>query len=265
MESMAPVTVRPEVDVPISAEALQAQEPRPASAIMRLVSANEAVILKRVLIIGAGGHAQVVADVLGRMGDADNEVTPIGYLDDDPALLGNDRLGLPVLGNTKQLSMVAHDAIVVAIGDNETRRHLFERWVSAGERLIIACHPSATIAPDVLIGPGTMICARVVVSPGSRIGADVILNTACTVDHHNVIGDHVHVAPGVRLGGDVTIGEGTLVGISATVMPQRTVGAWSVIGAGSLVSKDIPSYSVAVGVPARVIRRLDHSAAQQHS
>ncbi len=264
MESMTSAAIRSEVNVPASPEARQAQ-PQSASVVPRGAVAVEMVTSQRVLIVGAGGHAQVVADILGRMSDADNEVAPIGYLDDDPTLLGQDRLGLPVLGSTKQLSLAAHDAIVVAVGDNETRRNLFEQFVSAGQRLIIACHPSATIAPDVLICPGTMICARVVVNPGSRIGADVILNTACSVDHHNVIGDHVHIAPGVHLGGDVTVGEGTLVGIGATVMPQRKVGAWSVIGAGSVVSKDIPAYSVAVGVPARVIRRLDEFAAHRDS
>jgi acetyltransferase-like isoleucine patch superfamily enzyme len=87
------------------------------------------------------------------------------------------------------------------------------------------------------------------------IGDNVILNTGCTVDHHNRIGNHARIAPGVHLSGDVTIGEGTLVGIGATMIPQRTVGAWSVIGAGSVVTRDIPAYATAVGMPARVIRR----------
>ena len=101
-----------------------------------------------------------------------------------------------------------------------------------------------------------MICAGVVVNPGSAIGANVILNTGCTVDHHNRIEDHAHIAPGVHMGGDVHIGEGALVGIGATVMPQRRVGAWSVVGAGALVHADIPDHVIAVGSPARVIHRL---------
>jgi len=112
----------------------------------------------------------------------------------------------------------------------------------------------------VQIGPGTMICASAVVNPGSIIGANVILNTGCTVDHHNIIGNHAHIAPGVHLGGDVSVGIGALVGIGATVIPQRSIGDWSKIGAGSVVTKTIPARVVAVGMPARVVRKLDVEA-----
>jgi carbonic anhydrase/acetyltransferase-like protein (isoleucine patch superfamily) len=81
----------------------------------------------------------------------------------------------------------------------------------------------------------------------------VILNTSCSVDHHNVIGDHVHIAPGARLGGHVTIGEGTLVGIGATVLPGCRVGSWSIVGAGAVVTEDLSDGLVAVGSPARTV------------
>jgi acetyltransferase-like isoleucine patch superfamily enzyme len=96
-----------------------------------------------------------------------------------------------------------------------------------------------------------MICAGVIVNPGSVIGANVILNTACTVDHHNHIRDHSHIAPGVHTGGEVEIGIGALIGIGATVMPRRRVGAWSTVGAGALVQRDVPAETVVVGVPAQ--------------
>lgn len=209
----------------------------------------------RVLIVGAGGHAQVVADILLCMRNANAEIVPVGYLDDDASLTGLSLLGLPVLGEIARLPAVPHDAVVVAIGDNVTRRRLFERLEKSGERFIVACHPNAVVAADVRIGPGTMICAGVVVNTGSVIGANVILNTGCTVDHHNRIGDHVHIAPGVHLGGGVTVGEGAMVGIGTTVIPRCGVGVWSVVGAGSVVTKDIPAGMKAIGAPARIIGR----------
>jgi sugar O-acyltransferase (sialic acid O-acetyltransferase NeuD family) len=208
----------------------------------------------RILILGAGGHAQVVADILLRMAEHGNEITVLGYLDDDPALAHQRPLDLPVLGKTAGLATIPHDAIIIAIGDNRTRAALFQRLEAAGERFAIARHPTAVLAPDVQVGPGTMICAGVVVNPGAVIGADAILNTGCTVDHHNRIGDHVHIAPGVHLGGEVTIGEGALVGIGATVMPGRSIGAACIVGAGALIHRDVPDGATAVGVPARIIR-----------
>lgn len=211
--------------------------------------------MQRVVIIGAGGHAQVVADILLRMRDAGVAVLPIGYLDDDPALQGTTRLGLPVLGNLDDLAQIAHDAVIVAIGNNYVRRCLFEQLQQQGETFAVARHPAAVIAPDVCIGLGTMICAGVVVNTGSVIGANVILNTGCTVDHHNQIQDHVHIAPGAHLGGDVQVGFETLIGIGATVMPQCRVGAGSVVGAAALVRTHVPERVVMVGVPARMLRR----------
>jgi sugar O-acyltransferase (sialic acid O-acetyltransferase NeuD family) len=210
----------------------------------------------RVLILGAGGHAQVVADILLRMLDKGSEVMPIGFLDDDPGLVGCHYLDLPVLGTLSALDKIPRDAVLVGIGDNPTRRRIFERLQERGERFAIACHPRAMIAPDVRIGPGSMISAGVVVNTGATIGANVILNTACTVDHHSRVGDHAHIAPGVHLGGEVTIGEGCFVAIGSSVIPGRTVGPWSMVGVGSAVTKDIPSGVMAVGIPARVVNEL---------
>jgi sugar O-acyltransferase (sialic acid O-acetyltransferase NeuD family) len=206
----------------------------------------------RIIVIGAGGHGQVVADVLQRMRDAGAESIVAGYLDDDPALMGSALLGVPVLGPVRDLSSVSHDAVIVAVGRNQTRMRLAEDLKRSGERFAVARHPSAVIAPDVVIGPGSMICAGVIVNPGTTIGAHAILNTGSTIDHHNGIGDYAHIGPGAHLGGNVRIGMGTLIGIGSTVLPQRQVGEWSVIGAGSVVIKDVPSGVTAIGAPATV-------------
>jgi len=208
----------------------------------------------KVLIIGAGGHAQVVADVLLCSHRAGGTAAPIGYVDDVLHLQGQARLGLPVLGTLRNIDVVPHDAVILAIGDNRTRQRLYEELQRRGECFVTAIHPCAIIASDVQIGPGSVVCAGVVINTGSHIGANVILNTGCTVDHHNCIGDHVHIAPGVHLGGDVKVGAGALIGIGVIVMPQRQVGEWSVVGAGAVVIKDIPANTTSVGVPARLVK-----------
>jgi len=208
----------------------------------------------RVLILGAGGHGQVVADILWRMGESGIDVTPIGFVDDAIALSGEFFLDLPVLGTMAQLNEIPHDAVVVAIGNGTIRQQIVVKLSTVGEQFFTACHPTAVIAPDVQIGVGCMVAANVVVNTGSVVGDHVILNTACTVDHHNRIGSYAHIAPGAHLGGDVQIGEGSLIGIGAVVLPQTQVGNWCTIGGGSVVVKHMADGVTAVGNPARVAK-----------
>ena len=205
----------------------------------------------RVLVVGAGGHGQVVADCLLRMAEAGASISPIGFVDDNPTLVGNIYLQLPVLGTVAAIATIPHDGLILGIGQNRTRRNLYATLSAEGQRFVAAIHPRAIIAPDVTIGIGTLICAGAIVNTGSHIGENVIINTGATVDHGNRIGDHAHVAPGVHLGGDVTIREGALVGIGATVMAQQEVGKWSVVGAAALVHTTVRDGATVVGIPAR--------------
>ena len=207
----------------------------------------------QVLIIGAGGHGQVVADILMAASRHGGDDYPCGYLDHNEQLWRKDMFELRVLGSVDECTRFDHDAVIVGVGDNHTRRRLFERLSRSLERFAIARHPSAVLSPNCSISHGSVICAGVIVNTGASVGANVILNTGCSIDHHNVIGDHAHIAPGVRLGGDVTIGQGALIGIGAVVLPGCRVGAWSVVGAGAVVTRDVPDGATAVGSPARVL------------
>jgi len=208
----------------------------------------------RVLLIGAGGHAQVVADILLAMNQGGNKLIPIGFLDDDAHLVGLRFLDLPILGTISDLPVVSHDALIVAIGHNRVRQAIWSTLSEQGETFATAVHPAGVIGRDAKVGSGTMICGGVVINPGSRIGQNVILNTGATIDHHNLIGDHAHLAPGVHTGGEVRIGEGALIGIGATVMPGISVGEWAVVGAGAVVTSDVPPFATVIGVPARLVR-----------
>lgn len=206
-----------------------------------------------ILIIGAGGHGQVVADIF-RARHASRLISDhVGFVDDDRARLGCRFVGSPVLGTLDQVHEIAHDAVIVAIGDNATRSGIFHKLLAAGDRIAIAQHPRSIVAEDVTIGAGSMLCAGAIVSTGAVIGRDAIVNTGATVDHHSILGDHVHIAPGAHLGGEVVVDEGALVGIGAIVLPGVRIGAWSRVGAGAVVTAEVPPGTTVVGVPARVL------------
>lgn len=211
--------------------------------------------MARLLILGAGGHAQVVAEIVHAMARVGNDIEVAGFLDDDPQLWGHNVLGATVFGPTRSIPDCEFDSLIIGIGSNAIRQQLSQHWQQMNATFGTLIHPSAVVAHNVEIGPGTVLCAGVIVNTGSHIGRSVILNTACSVDHHNVIGDYAHIAPGARLGGDVQVAEGSLVGIGAIVLPQQHVGDWATVGAGAVVTQPVVPGQTVIGIPAHPLER----------
>ncbi|MCK6581119.1 MAG: acetyltransferase [Anaerolineae bacterium] len=202
--------------------------------------------MSRVVILGAGGHAKVVADILQMRG-----VEVAGFLDDNPLLWGKKLLGLPVLGAIEAFSDFMPCKFVCGIGSNAVRKEIIRcLGDTAADFWETAVHPRATIARSVNLGCGSVVAAHAVINPDCFIGEHVIVNTGATVDHDCTLSDYVHLAPGAHLAGGVNVAEGTLVGIGSQVIPGCKVGAWSTVGAGATVVADIPDYVVAKGTPA---------------
>lgn len=199
-----------------------------------------------ILIIGAGGHAKVVADILLSQG-----VAVQGYLDDEVSLHGEQRLGLPVLGPVETYPDFNPDGLIIGIGSNSVRHAIAGKLGDEAEKLWInAIHPQAVIAPSVQLGVGIVVAAGVVINPDAVIGDHAIINTGATVDHDCVIGRFAHLAPGVNLAGNVQIDDECLIGIGSVAIPGCHIGAKAIVGAGSVVISDIPAGVTAKGVPA---------------
>ncbi len=205
----------------------------------------------KIVVMGASGHGQVVADVLFQMWAKGREMEIEGFLDDDASLHGTRVLGLPVLGRLSDLPVTPHECVILGIGDNEARARVYAELTAARKRFVTAIHPAAVLAPDVIVGLGAVLCAGAVANPGARIGENAILNTCASIDHHCVLGAHAHVAPGAHLAGNVQVGEGALVGIGSCAVQGVSIGAWSVVGAGAAVTRDVAERTTVVGVPAK--------------
>jgi acetyltransferase-like isoleucine patch superfamily enzyme len=117
------------------------------------------------------------------------------------------------------------------------------------------------------IGDNLRIWNNSVIDYGCRIGNNVKIHNKVYVAQFTLIEDDVFLAPGVTLANDIhpgcpdahecmrgpCINKGAQIGINCTILPRVVIGEYSVIGAGSVVTRDIPAGVVAYGNPAQVI------------
>ena len=203
---------------------------------------------KKVIIIGASGHAKVIADVIKKSGD---EV--IGFLDDNTNLKGNRIFDNKiVLGTTNENDVNKYKDyyFIIGIGNNRVRKLIANKYPDLN--WYTAIHPNAVIGSDVEIGYGTVIMAGTVINTGTRIGNHCIINTCSSVDHDNIIEDYVHISPGAHLAGTVKICEETWICAGATVINNVIIERNNIIGAGATVIKDIEeTNNTYVGVPVK--------------
>lgn len=200
------------------------------------------------LILGAGGHGKVIADIALKM----NQWKHIKFLDDNEKV--KSVLGVDVVGATEEANKYITNAdIFVAIGDNRIREDVQERLIAQGASMPVLMHSSAVIGQDVEILSGSVVMANVVISPSVRIGKGCIINTGTIVDHDSILMDYVHLSPGVSLAGNVKVGKGTWLGIGSTVINNTYITQECTIGAGAVVVKNISEPGTYIGIPAKRI------------
>lgn len=205
---------------------------------------------KEIIIFGTGGHAKVVFDILLKEG----LFKPVAFFSMEKDL--KSFLGLPHFHQDEfKVSSYTHG--VIAIGDNWIRSKVVDFITSEKKNFIFisAVHPSAQVGTGANIGVGTVIMANTVVNPYTEIGNHVILNTSSSIDHDCKIKHFASIAPGAILGGNVEVGEFSAVSLGASIIHGKKIGAHSVIGAGSVVVKDIEDHVVAFGTPCRILRK----------
>jgi len=170
--------------------------------------------------------------------------------------------------------------------------HLRALMPSQGsERIMeVFCHPQA-IVESKKIGSRTRIWAFSHILPGAKIGAECNICDHTFIENDVVVGDRVTIKCGVqlwdglRVEDDVFIGpnatfandmyprskvhraaqlltvleKGCSIGANATILPGVRIGCYAMVGAGSVVTKDVSAYTLVTGCPARVIRTITQS------
>lgn len=209
--------------------------------------------MKTLVIVGAGGHGQVCADIAERGGDFD-----IVVFSDDAHERGTLVGRWTVQFHDEDLSSLDPAAYqfvlgVGQIGMGHTRKTIFSRIAESGLAPASLTAPNASVSRDSTMGPGTFIGFMSTVNIRAAIGTNVIVNTRAVIEHDAVIGDHVHISTGAIVNGGATVGHRCLIGSSATVLQGVSICDDAIVGAGAVVTSNIDSPGTYVGVPARKI------------
>ena len=195
--------------------------------------------MKRIVVVGAGGHGKVVADAV-RAGDAFEVAAYVDELatqrDGDLYLGARVIAGNDALGRARELGI---GYAIAAFADCKARLGCCERLLAHGFEIVSVVHPRAFVAGDVSIGAGTFLAAGAIVGTGTVLGESVIVNTGAVVDHDCVLGDAVHVEQRAVLAARVHVGRVTTIGIGATVDKERRIGAHARIAPGTIVTRDV--------------------------
>lgn len=190
---------------------------------------------KKIYLYGFSGHGLVCADV----------ARAVGY---EECLFIDDAEGKGL----KFSPALERADIFISIGDNAARARVYEQVRAEGWRVVNLIHPSAMIAPSVILAEdaGILALPYVVVNAAALIERGVILNTACVVEHECVVGEFSHISVGAKCAGNVRLGRGCFLGMNSSVLPNLSLADGSTLGAGGVLTKSVQSGGVFVGVPA---------------
>lgn len=138
---------------------------------------------------------------------------------------------------------------------------------SIGDRFQAGHH--VIVREEVQIGDDCVIAGSSIIDYKVKLGNRVKIHSHVYVAQFTVIEDDVFLAPGVMIANDKhpgspdsrqklcgpTIKKGAQIGINVTILPGVTIGEKAIVGAGSVVTKDIPAFSVVAGNPAKVLNK----------
>lgn len=212
---------------------------------------------EQIIIVGAGGHARSVMDILIE----NQEYDIVGCL--DPVCSVRDCVeymeDVPIIGDDSAMESYYHQGITnifIALGDNALRKKVSYQAEQLGYHRINVISRYARISSRASLGSGICVMAGAVINVNCQIGDGCIINTNCSLDHDCRVGDYSHIAPGVAISGTTIVGEGVHIGTNSAVIDGITIGDWSYIGAGAAVVNNIDSHIMAYGVPAASIREI---------
>jgi sugar O-acyltransferase (sialic acid O-acetyltransferase NeuD family) len=211
--------------------------------------------MKDVIIIGAGGFGREVKSLINDINRASTErvYNILGFVDDG-IKEGTKIHEFLVLGGIAYLkTLKIKPSLVFGLGSPNIKKIIYNDLFTYDFPNII--HPSVSLEGyNIILGKGNVICKGTILTCDISLANFITLNLSCTVGHDTIINNFCSFMPSVNISGEVLINEGVYIGTGAKIINRLEIGANAIIGAGSVVTKKIPSNCTAIGIPAKPIK-----------
>jgi sugar O-acyltransferase (sialic acid O-acetyltransferase NeuD family) len=205
---------------------------------------------KTLFVYGKGGFGKEVLDIANRMGT----FSKIYFIDDFDFDNQNSFASSYVFEN---INNYGDCYFTIAIGDVNVRIRVIANVLKAGGSFATLIDPTAVISPTAKISEGVIICQLAFVGPDATIDSHCIVNTAAVIGHDIKISEYCVISPSVNIGGQSQIGRNVYLGMGSIVKEGLKIGENAVLGMGSVLHSDLPGFMLAMGNPARPIRKID--------
>jgi sugar O-acyltransferase (sialic acid O-acetyltransferase NeuD family) len=164
-----------------------------------------------------------------------------------------------ILGCDDEAERISHlypNVPVLIVPDKpQLRKRLAEYYRLLNFKFTNLVSSKAILSPSASIGIGVVIQSCASISANAKIKDFVKINIGATVMHDSLIGRYSTIAPNAVILGRVKIDECTYIGSNATILSDLSIGQGCVIGAGSVVTTNLPDYTIVAGNPAKPIHK----------
>lgn len=211
--------------------------------------------MKKIVVLGAGGFGREVQWLIERINKNEASWEISGYIDDGMPK-GTVINGYEVLGGTDILEQYDEPIYVAcAVGSAKIRKKIIEKLSKFDMiRFPNLIDPSVKMSDLIQLGRGNIICAGTILTVNIQIEDFCIINLDCTIGHYDVLDSFVTIYPSVNVSGNVHVGQCSELGTGTQIIQGIKIKEETIIGAGSVVVKNIDESGTYVGTPVKRIK-----------
>jgi len=210
--------------------------------------------MKDIVIIGSGGLAKEIAFLIEEINRAELRWNILGFITDDEKLIGEKHGNYKIINSEEWLYSLDKELyIALGIGTPSIIKKIIGKLgKNKNLRFPNLIHPNVVGDWDnITIGNGNTICSNSIFTTDIKIDSFNLFNLACTIGHDSIVGSYNVINPGVNISGGVYIEDNILIGTGSQLLQYKKIVSNSIVGAGSVVTKDISTPGTYIGVPAK--------------